>query len=260
MPSDGASRICNMCLKLAKSVTLRLGLGKNFRFSAKKISFLGPLDLGESKQFDSNGPPFQRPIFLKLTSSKPPGGFHGYPQGVSRWKNPVYIWLRQGPGQQRAFRKIHRIHLKHKCSFQLAQMWPQRKFPPFEPWCQPKKRLSPAKRQNYVHTYRVARLRVWYLLNRWMKGYDFWDAGAEFNLVFSHNEKKSTIIESTVIAYYFDGTHVGHHPWGCGHNSDAEQIFLFLRILWVDCDKNWYGLPLVIGRVHREKKFEKPLY
>ena len=196
MPSDGASMICNMRLKLAKSAILRLGLRKNpglwknFKFSAKKISFLGPLDLGESKQFDSNGPPFQRPIFLKLTSSKPPGGFHGYPQGVSRWKNPVYIWLRQGPGQQRAFRKIHRIHLKHKCSFQLAQMWPQRKFPPFEPWCQPKKRLSPAKRQNYVHTYRVARLRVWYLLNRWMKGYDFWDAGAEFNLVFSHNEKK----------------------------------------------------------------------
>ena len=74
MPSDGASMICNMRLKLAKSAILRLGLRKNpglrknFKFSAKKISFLGLLDLGESKQPDSGGPPFQRPIFLKFSS------------------------------------------------------------------------------------------------------------------------------------------------------------------------------------------------
>ena len=47
---------------------------------------------------------------------------------------------------------------------------------------------------------------------------------------------------------------VGHRWDRCGHNSDAEQNFLFLRILWVDCDKIWHGLPLVIELKHHEKK------
>ena len=47
---------------------------------------------------------------------------------------------------------------------------------------------------------------------------------------------------------------VGHRWDRCGHNSDAEQKFLFLRILWVNCDKIWHGLPLVIEQKHREKK------
>ena len=53
---------------------------------------------------------------------------------------------------------------------------------------------------------------------------------------------------------------VGHRWDRCGHNSDAEQKLLFLRILWVDCDKIWHGLPLVIVLKHYEKKIELPWY
>ena len=53
---------------------------------------------------------------------------------------------------------------------------------------------------------------------------------------------------------------VGHRWDRCGHNSDAEQIFLFLRIFWVDCNKIWHGLPLVMELKHREKKIELPWF
>ena len=47
---------------------------------------------------------------------------------------------------------------------------------------------------------------------------------------------------------------VGHRWDRCGHNSDAELKLLFLRILRVDCDEIWHGLPLVIELKHHEKK------
>ena len=53
---------------------------------------------------------------------------------------------------------------------------------------------------------------------------------------------------------------VGHRWDRCGHNSDAEQKSLFLRILWVDCDKIWHRLPLVIELKHREIRNELPWF
>ena len=102
-----------------------LDLEKN-RFSGKKKVNFRTSDLGESDHADSNEPPFQRPIFFKLT-------------------------LPNTRGQ--------------------------------------KKRLSPEKRQNYVHTSWLVPLRFRYLLNQSMKSADFWVAGAELN-VFSGNVMK----------------------------------------------------------------------
>jgi len=53
---------------------------------------------------------------------------------------------------------------------------------------------------------------------------------------------------------------VGHRWDRCGHNSDAEQKSLFLRILGVDCDKIWHRLPLVIELQHGEIKNELPWF
>ena len=39
-------------------------------------------------------------------------------------------------------------------------------------------------------------------------------------------------------------------------NFDTEVLLLFLQILWVDGDKNWYGLPLVNEQVHSEKDWK----
>ena len=52
-----------------------------------------------------------------------------------------------------------------------------------------KKRLSPGKRQNYVHTYWQVPLRFRYLLNYSMKSDDFWIACAEFNVISGHDIK-----------------------------------------------------------------------
>ena len=61
-----------------------------------------------------------------------------------------------------------------------------------------------------------------------MKSDDFWTACAEFNVISGHDIKKRlTIIEGTIKAFLFDGTHVGHPLRGCGHNSDAGKKFYF---------------------------------
>ena len=46
---------------------------EKIRFSAKKKVHFRTLDLGELDHADSNGPPFQRPIFFKLTLPNPRG-------------------------------------------------------------------------------------------------------------------------------------------------------------------------------------------
>ena len=72
------------------------------------------------------------------------------------------------------------------------------------------------------------------------------------------NTNVSTVYRYAISIHIYSGTSMGHPQWGCWHNSDAEQIFLFLRILWVDCDKNWHGTPVVIELKHREEKIELP--
>ena len=74
------------------------------------------------------------------------------------------------------------------------------------------------------------------------------------------NTNVSTVYRYAISIHIYSGTSMGHPQWGCWHNSDAEQIFLFLRILWVDCHKNWHGTPVVIELKHREEKIELPWY
>ena len=61
------------------------------------------------------------------------------------------------------------------------------------------------------------------------------------------------------IANVFYGTHTGHTQLGCGHNFDAQKLFLFLRFLLAHFNENCHGLPLVIALMHREKKISKKL-
>ena len=45
------------------------------------------------------------------------------------------------------------------------------------------------------------------------------------------------------------------HIWDrCGHNSDAQEVLLFLQILWADCHENCHGLPTGIKQKSYEKK------
>ena len=49
------------------------------------------------------------------------------------------------------------------------------------------------------------------------------------------------------------------HIWDrCGHNSDAQEVSLFLRILWADCHENCHGLPTGIKLKSYEKKIGLP--
>ena len=44
-------------------------------------------------------------------------------------------------------------------------------------------------------------------------------------------KKKLVVMNGVKIANVFYGTHMGHTQLGCGHNFDAQKIFLFLRFL-----------------------------
>ena len=49
------------------------------------------------------------------------------------------------------------------------------------------------------------------------------------------------------------------HIWDrCGHNSDAQEVSLFLRILWADCHENCHGLPTEMKLKSYEKKIGLP--
>ena len=61
------------------------------------------------------------------------------------------------------------------------------------------------------------------------------------------------------IAYVFHGTHTGHAQMGCGHNFDAQKLFLFPGFLLAHFNENCHGLPLVITLMHREEKILKKL-
>ena len=58
------------------------GLRKKIDFSWEKKVYFRIVDLGESVHADSNEPPFQRPIFLKLTLPYPGGDFKDTPRGL----------------------------------------------------------------------------------------------------------------------------------------------------------------------------------
>ena len=61
------------------------------------------------------------------------------------------------------------------------------------------------------------------------------------------------------IANVFYGTNTGHTHLGCGHNFDAQKLFLFLRFPVAHFNKNCHGLPLVIVLMHRGKKIGKKI-
>ena len=45
------------------------------------------------------------------------------------------------------------------------------------------------------------------------------------------------------------------HMWDmCGHNSDAQELFLFLQILWASHHKNCHGLRIRIKLKHCGEK------